>query len=82
MIVHTTNRDRLMAELEALPNESLYSKFADNRLTRAIDDAMCDDCKMRYGHCVSTGDDAPCPFTMGEWLDMPARPGARILPAI
>ena len=76
-----TNRDRLMAELEALSNDELYSIFADNRLTRALDDGMCDDCKTRYGRCMSTSDGTPCPFTLSEWLDMTAQPGASILPA-
>jgi len=66
MIGQWTNRGRLIAELEGLSNEELYSVFADNRMTRALDDAMCDDCKMRHGHCVATGDEEPCPFTMED----------------
>ncbi len=77
----TTNRDRLMAELEALSNDELYLVFADNKLTMAIDDAICDDCKTRFGRCVAPGDDPACPFTVAEWLDMIAQPGASILPA-
>lgn len=79
MEVKTTNRDRLMAELAERSNDALYRAFADNRITRAIDDAMCDDCKMRYGHCVSPDVAPPCPFTTDDWMDMP-NTGRRILP--
>ena len=74
-----TNSEKLLAELANLYNAALYMEFADNRLTRAIDDAMCEDCKAQHGRCVSTGDDTPCPFTLDDWMDRP-NAGARILP--
>lgn len=73
-----TNRGKLMAELTAMSNETLYLAFADNRLTRAIDDAMCVDCKAEYGRCCSTEDDTPCPITLDKWMDRP-NTGTRIL---
>lgn len=79
MEAETTNRDRLMAELAERSNDALYMAFADNRVTRAIDDAMCDDCKAEYGRCMSTGDDTPCPRSLSDWMDMP-NTGRRILP--
>lgn len=79
MEAKTTNRDRLLAELAERSNDALYMAFADNRITRAIDDAMCDDCKAEYGRCMSTGDDTPCPRSLSDWMDMP-NTGRRILP--
>jgi len=79
MEARATNRDRLMAELAERSNDALYMEFADNRITRAIDDAMCDDCKAEHGRCMSTGDDTPCPRSMSDWMDMP-NTGRRILP--
>jgi len=79
MTAHLTNRDKLMAELSELPNDALYLAFADNKLTSAIDDAMCDTCKAENGRCYSTSDDTPCPWSLSEWMDMP-NPGRRILP--
>lgn len=79
MEAETTNRDRLMAELAERSNDALYRAFADNRITRAIDDAMCDDCKAEHGRCVATGDDTPCPRSLSDWMDMP-NTGRRILP--
>lgn len=79
MEAETTNRDRLMAELAERSNDALYRAFADNRVTRAIDDAMCDDCKAEHGRCMSTGDDTPCPRSLSDWMDMP-NTGRRILP--
>ena len=78
MIAQTTNREKLMEELSEMSASDLYMAFADNHVTRAIDDAMCDDCKARHGRCVATGEDEPCPVTLGDWMDMPAR-GAAIL---
>ena len=78
MTGQTTNRDKLMAELTAMSNETLYLAFADNRLTRAIDDAMCADCKAEYGRCCSTDDDTPCPITRDKWMERP-NTGTRIL---
>lgn len=75
-----TNREQLLTELIALPNEALYMAFADNRITRALDDAMCVDCKASHGRCVATGDDEACPVTVDDWLDMPSC-GAPILGA-
>ena len=80
MTAWLTNREKLMEELAGLSNEALYLAFADNRLTRAIDDAMCDDCKAEHGRCYSTGDDTPCPITLDEWMDRP-NAGKRNLPA-
>lgn len=79
MIGELTNRGRLLEELAELSNDALYLAFADNKITRAIDDAMCDDCKAENGRCMSTGDDTPCPFTLDEWMDRPNE-GRRILP--
>lgn len=76
MITQMTNREKLMEELNAMSSDDLYMAFADNHVTRAIDDAMCDDCKARRGRCVSGGDDEPCPVTLGDWMDMPAREAA------
>lgn len=78
MISQITNREKLMEELNAMSSDDLYMAFADNHVTRAIDDAMCDDCKARRGRCVATGEDEPCPVTLEDWMDMPAR-GAAIL---
>jgi hypothetical protein len=51
--------------------------LADNNITRAIDDAMCDDCKAKHGgRCVASGDDEPCPTTLDDWMDAPAREAA------
>lgn len=80
MTAQWTNRGRLLEELAELPNDALYLAFADNHITRAIDDAMCVDCKAKHGRCVSTGDDTPCPITMDDWMDQP-NSGKRILPA-
>ena len=80
MTAQWTNRSRLLEELAELSNDALYLAFADNKITRAIDDAMCDDCKAKHGHCVSTGDDTPCPITLDDWMDAP-NTGKRILPA-
>lgn len=79
MEAKTTNRDRLLEELAERSNDALYLAFADNRITRAIDDAMCDDCKAEHGRCMSTGDDTPCPRSLSDWMDMP-NTGRRILP--
>ena len=65
-----------MAELS---NDALYLAFADNHTTRAIDDAMCVDCKAKHGRCVSTGDDTPCQIILDDWMDQP-NTGKRILP--
>ena len=78
MIAQMTNREKLMEELSEMSSDDLYMAFADNHVTRAIDDAMCDDCKARRGRCVATGEDEPCPVTLEDWMDMPAR-GAAIL---
>lgn len=80
MTANPTNREKLLEELGALDSSSLYDEMADNNVTRAIDDAMCDDCKAKHGRCVSTGDDTPCPITLDDWLDQP-NIGKRILPA-
>lgn len=79
MTAEPTNREKLLDELSKLSNEALYLAFADNKLTRAIDDAMCVDCKAKHGRCVSTGDDTPCPITLDDWMDAP-NTGKRILP--
>lgn len=80
MITQMTNRDKLMAELGALSDAALYMEFADNHLTRAIDDAMCADCKAGHGgRCVAHGDDDPCPVTFEDWMEAEAREAA-ILP--
>lgn len=76
-----TNREKLMAELGALDAVTLYMEFADNRTTRAIDDAMCADCKARHGRCVATRDEEPCPVTIEDWMAMEAREAA-ILPGV
>jgi hypothetical protein len=74
MTAQTTNRDKLIEELGALDSTAFYNEMADNNVTRAIDDAMCDDCKANHGgRCVATGDDEPCPVTLEDWMDMPAR---------
>ena len=78
MITQMTNRDKLMAELGALSDAALYMEFADNHLTRAIDDAMCADCKARHGRCVVTSDEE-CPVTFEDWMEAEAREAA-ILP--
>lgn len=80
MTAQPTNRDKLMAELSEMSANALYLAFADNRITRAIDDAMCADCKAKHGRCISTDDHTPCPFTLDDWMDQP-NPGKRILPA-
>lgn len=78
---HLTNRDKLMAELSELSNDALYLAFADNHITRALDDAQCDYCKETYERCPSQScEDVPCHISLSEWLDMPAQP-ARILRA-
>ena len=74
-----TNREKLLEELSEKSNNALYMEFADNHITRAIDDAMCIDCKARHGRCVSIGDDTPCPITLDDWMDLPNE-GRRILP--
>lgn len=69
-----TNRDKLLEELSALDSTALYNEMADNNVTRAIDDAMCDDCKAKHGgRCVASGDDEPCPTTLDDWMASPAR---------
>lgn len=74
MTAQTTNRDKLMEELGALDSTALYDEMADNNVTQAIDDAMCDDCKANHsGRCVATGVDEPCPVTLEDWMQMPAR---------
>lgn len=80
MTAQLTNRDKLMAELSEMSANALYLAFADNHITRAIDDAMCVDCKAKHGRCVSTGDDTPCPITLDDWMDQP-NTGRRILSA-
>lgn len=80
MTAQLTNHDKLMAELSEMSANALYRAFANNRITRAIDDAMCVDCKAKHGRCISTDDHMPCPFTLDDWMDQPAQP-ARILPA-
>ena len=79
MTAPLTNREKLMEELSELSNAALYMEFADNRITRAIDDAMCDTCKAKYGRCPNTADDTPCPMTLSDWMALP-NPGKRILP--
>lgn len=74
-----TNREKLMEELDALDAVALYMEFADNRTTRAIDDAICADCKARRGRCAATSDDTPCPVTIEDWMGQEAREAA-ILP--
>ena len=76
MITQMTNRDKLMAELGALSDAALYMEFADNHLTRAIDDAMCADCKARRGRCVATSDEEHCPVTIEDWMGLEAREAA------
>lgn len=74
MTTQTTNREKLLEELSALDSTALYNEMADNNVTRAIDDAMCDDCKARHGgRCVISSDDEPCPTTLEDWMDAPAR---------
>lgn len=79
MTTQLTNRDKLMEELSEKSNNALYMEFADNHITRAIDDAMCDDCKAVNGRCFSTSDDTPCSWSLSEWMDLP-NAGKRILP--
>lgn len=79
MTAQLTNREKLLEELSERSNNALYMEFADNHITRAIDDAMCDDCKAKHGRCYSTSDDMPCPFSLDDWMDMPST-GRRILP--
>lgn len=74
MTSQTTNREKLLEELSALDSTALYNEMADNNVTRAIDDAMCDDCKAKHGgRCVASGDDEACPTTLEDWMDAPAR---------
>lgn len=74
MTGQTTNRKKLLEELSALDSTALYNEMADNNVTRAIDDAMCDDCKAIHGgRCVAGGDDEPCPTTLDDWMASPAR---------
>ncbi len=80
MTAQLTNRDKLMEELQEMSANALYLAFADNHITRAIDDAMCVDCKAKHGRCISTDDHTPCPFTLDDWMDAP-NTGKRILPA-
>jgi hypothetical protein len=77
MTANPTNREKLLEELSALDSTALYNEMADNNVTRAIDDAMCDDCKAEHGgRCVASGDDEPCPTTLDDWMDAPAREAA------
>lgn len=76
-----TNREKLMEELNALSNDAFYMMLADNRLTRAMDDAQCDYCKAHVRRCPSQDcDDVPCPVSLSDWLNLP-NAGAPILPA-
>lgn len=76
-----TNRDKLFAELMEMSNDALYLAFADNHITRALDDAQCDYCKGTYERCPSQScEDVPCHISLSEWLDLP-NTGKRILPA-
>lgn len=76
MTANPTNREKLLEELSALDSTALYNEMADNNVTRAIDDAICDDCKARHGSCVATGDDEICPTTLDDWMASPAREAA------
>lgn len=76
---HLTNREKLMAELSEMSVDALYRAFASNRINRAIDEAICVDCKAKHGHCLSPEDHTPCPFTLEDWMDA-HNTGRRILP--
>jgi hypothetical protein len=66
-----SNRERLLAELQALTSEDLYRAMTDNRGAMLIDDATCASCQRKHGgKCPRPDDDAVCMQPVEDWLDM------------
>ncbi|MBQ6324468.1 MAG: hypothetical protein IJI26_00185 [Clostridia bacterium] len=68
-----TNRQALMNWMEGLTTDDFIRKVIDRSsdLPERLDNAACRACEALHdGHCPRPDEDAECPFTLADWLDM------------
>lgn len=65
-----TNRAKIMEELAAMDNEGFFDAMSDNRVTTAMENHQCEDCKARWGDCPAVDDGlGPCRVSTEDWMD-------------
>lgn len=68
-----TNREALMEELDAIPDDTFEDVLDAINIGTALQVALCDDCKAIHGGVCPLENDEKCPHRLKDWLSKPCR---------
>jgi len=68
-----TNREKIMAEINAMDDEQLADFLLGSEYGNALSFEVCGDCEAEYGPCPYHDEGDRCNLSEAEWMNKPCR---------